>query len=129
MPAQARLRAARKLLRISGCTPGGGPNPKGPDMPSTDVAELIAEERRTMTATARAAYREQLERQVNPDGTLPPDEVRKRAQALRSEIMRSIARKSADARSEKAAKRKKTAAEQAIDDLIATVAAAVRQAA
>jgi len=45
----------------------------------------------TNTATARAAYRAQFEAQVDPDGTLPPDERAKRARSAFGARMARIA--------------------------------------
>jgi len=38
---------------------------------------------REMTAKARAGFQSKLEREVDPDGVLPPEERRRRADALR----------------------------------------------
>lgn len=38
---------------------------------------------REMTASARAAFLAKLEREADPEGALPPDERRRRAEALR----------------------------------------------
>lgn len=54
------------------------------------------------TAKARAAALERFERQVDPDGTLPPAERARRAEAARKAHFLGMARKSADSRRRKA---------------------------
>jgi hypothetical protein len=53
------------------------------------------------TANARAAALERFERQVDPDGTLPPAERARRAEAARKAHFLGMARKSADSRRRK----------------------------
>lgn len=51
-----------------------------------------------MTAPARKAFLDRFEREVDPDGTLPPDERARRADAARRAHMTKLAMKSARAR-------------------------------
>jgi hypothetical protein len=55
-------------------------------------------DRTARTAPARAAMQLRFERQVDPDGTLPPDERAKRAEHARKAYFMQLARKSADVR-------------------------------
>ncbi len=87
-------------------------------MPSATVLDLIAEQRRTLTTPAREAYRRELERQVDPDGTMAPGEKLEAVRKLRSELMRDLGRRSG-------ATRARNATEQALDELVDVVAAAV----
>jgi hypothetical protein len=50
------------------------------------------------TEPGRRAFLERFEREVDPDGTLPPDERRRRAEHARKAYMASLALKSARAR-------------------------------
>jgi hypothetical protein len=55
-------------------------------------------DRSARTRPARQAFLNRFEREVDPDGTLPPDERRKRAQhALRAHMLR-LAKRSVSAR-------------------------------
>lgn len=53
---------------------------------------------REMTSAARAAYLTQLERQADPGGALPPDERRRRAEALRRAHLARASLAAAEAR-------------------------------
>jgi hypothetical protein len=53
---------------------------------------------KTNTAPARAAFLDRFEREVDPDGTLPPDERARRAEHARKAYFLDLARKSAAAR-------------------------------
>lgn len=59
-------------------------------------------DRRAATAPARRAALERFERQVDPDGVLPPDERARRATSARKAYFIQLARKSALVRREKA---------------------------
>lgn len=87
-------------------------------MPSAALLERLAEQRRTLTEPARQAYREELERLVDPDGTMEPREKMVALRALRSDMMKHLGRKSG-------ATRAQTAADRALDELIDMFAAAV----
>ncbi len=50
---------------------------------------------RDYTAAAREAFLSRFEREVDPDGTLPPEERERRAQAARSAYFAKLALKSA----------------------------------
>jgi len=56
-----------------------------------------------VTAPARRAFHERFERQVDPDGTLPPAERARRAEAARKAYFTRLALKSAQARRRRAA--------------------------
>jgi hypothetical protein len=86
------------------------------------LADLNPQQRRQLTEPAREAYRRQLEQQVNPDGTLPPDEVLYRVRQLRRAMMADLARRSVDVRAAKAEARKQAAADQGLDELAALAA-------
>lgn len=60
------------------------------------------ENRTARTSAARKAAYDRFDKQVDPDGTLPPDERAKRAANARRAHMLSLAAKSADARRRKA---------------------------
>ncbi len=55
-------------------------------------------ERPAATAPARSAFLARFERQVDPDGVLPPDERARLAESARKAYMLSLARKSRTAR-------------------------------
>lgn len=55
-------------------------------------------DRTARTAPARAALMERFEREVDPDGTLPPDERARRAESKRKAHFQRLALKSAKAR-------------------------------
>ncbi len=55
---------------------------------------------RHYTAAARKAFLCRFEREVDPDGTLPPEERERRAQAARSAYFAKLALKSAQRRKE-----------------------------
>lgn len=59
-------------------------------------------DRTARTAPARAAALERFEREVDPDGTLPPAERARRAEHARKAYFLRLAMKSADARRRKA---------------------------
>jgi hypothetical protein len=56
---------------------------------------------RDLTAAARAQVDANLERAVDPEGALPPEEVRRRVQHLRRARMLELALLSAEARSKR----------------------------
>jgi len=58
-------------------------------------------DRAAATAAARAAQDTERERQVDPDGTLPPEERARRAEQLRLAQLADMARRSAGARARK----------------------------
>ena len=58
------------------------------------------------TAKARAAFMSKFEQQVDPDGVLPEEERQRRATAARKAHFTTLALKSSQARSERAAQRK-----------------------
>jgi len=51
-----------------------------------------------MTAKARRAFHDRFEEQVDPEGVLPPDERRRRAEHARRAHMQRLAARSAQAR-------------------------------
>jgi hypothetical protein len=55
-------------------------------------------DRSAATAPARAGLEARFERQVDPDGVLPPDELARRAQSARRAHFQALALKSAQAR-------------------------------
>lgn len=70
-------------------------------------------DRSARTAPARRALMEKFEREVDPDGTLPPEERAKRAESLRKAYFRRLALKSAKARRNAVAAREEAAAAEA----------------
>ena len=56
------------------------------------------------TAPARAAFQDRFERQVDPDGSLPVAERRRRAEAAKKAYYTGLALKSAQARRKRAAR-------------------------
>ena len=59
---------------------------------------------RELTAAARAAFRDKFQREVDPDGTLPPAERALRAEMARKAHYARLALKSAQARRERASR-------------------------
>ncbi len=57
-----------------------------------------AEARRARTETARAEWLKRLEKQVNPDGTLPPEEVAVRLKQVRRRLAAEAGRRSGEVR-------------------------------
>lgn len=96
-------------------------------MTTTAIHELVADQRRTMTEAARAAYRKALEERIDPAGTMAPADKAKAARLLRSEIMRDLGKKSGASRRASADQRARTKAEQALDELVDVIAAAVSE--
>lgn len=64
-------------------------------------AKASAAEREANTAPARKAFADRWERQVDPDGVLPPDERARRAEHAKKAHFLSMAAKSAQARARK----------------------------
>jgi hypothetical protein len=62
---------------------------------------------RVLTAPARAAFLARFEREVDPTGSLPADERRRRASHLRAAYFARLARLSALARKTRAARRRR----------------------
>ncbi len=98
-------------------------------MPRSDnnaayIASLTRDQRRELTAEARKAYREKLEREINPDGTLTPAEVRTELRIRRRAIMAEISRRGDEARRQKAAERERESAKEHLDEM-AIIAAAL----
>lgn len=62
-------------------------------------------DRREGTAPARAAFYRKFEKQVDPDGTLPPDERARRAESARKAYMAGIALKGLKTRQQNAKRR------------------------
>lgn len=60
---------------------------------------------REATAAARAAFNARFETQVDPDGVLPPEERRRRAEAARKLHFTKLALRSANARRNRANRR------------------------
>ena len=65
------------------------------------------EDRTAATAAARAAFAARFLREVDPEGTLPPDERAKRAELAKRDYFRRLALKSARARRARAAAKKR----------------------
>ena len=59
---------------------------------------------RELTAAARAAFRDKFQREVDPDGTLPPAERARRAEMARKAHYARLALKSAKARRKRASR-------------------------
>lgn len=64
---------------------------------------------RTITANARAAFLDRFAREVDPDGTLSPEERDRRAAHARKAYFRALALRSAQTRRQKAQKRSTSA--------------------
>lgn len=64
------------------------------------------EDRTAATAAARKAFADRFEREVDPEGKLPPAERAKRAEAAKKAYFQRLALKSAQARRARAAKKK-----------------------
>jgi hypothetical protein len=62
---------------------------------------------RDLTANARAAFDDRFARQVDPDGSLPEEERRRRADCARKAYFAALAAKSARARRDRSMKRLK----------------------
>jgi hypothetical protein len=73
--------------------------------------------RRELTAPARRAYLDQLAREIDPDGTLPPAEIEFRARQKRREILARISRLGVEARLAKKDQRQRDAANAALNEL------------
>lgn len=80
--------------------------PGGEEVTSTDINKRIAAhiswsrtaDRRARTKPGRDKFLERFERQVDPDGTLPPAERRQRAEHAKRAYMLQLAKRSAKAR-------------------------------
>lgn len=81
------------------------------------MGTLAAPDRAQLTAPARRSWLEQLMREIDPDGTLPPAEVEFRARQRRREIMARISRLGVEERLRKKAEREQAAASAALEDL------------
>lgn len=80
------------------------------DVPSRDTSDRVLRGRlgayvthsrhdsRAITAAARKTFLERFEREVDPDGALPPDERRRRAEHARKAYFTRLQLKSAQAR-------------------------------
>src|SRR5690554_4885023 len=79
-------------------------------------------DRTAATAPAREALWRRFEQQADPDGTLTPEERRKRAEALRRAHLRRMSARSAQVRAER--KRKRLEAEKRAREAAAAAAAA-----
>ncbi len=62
------------------------------------VSWANTEDRSARTAPGRAAFLDRFEKQIDPDGTLPPDERARRAEHARKAYFTALALKSAKAR-------------------------------
>lgn len=69
---------------------------------------IACEDRTAATAAARAAFAARFLREVDPEGTLPPEERAKRAELAKSAYYRALALKSARARRARAAAKKQS---------------------
>ncbi len=87
-----------------------------------DLPIQTAEQRRARTEAARAEWKKRLEKQVNPDGDLPPEEVAARLKQVRSHLASEAAKRSAEVRRANSVERK-NAAVQAELERLAEVAA------
>ena len=87
-----------------------------------DLPILDADQRRAKTEAARAEFRRQLEQQVNPDGTLPPEEVAARLKQVRRQLTAEAGRRSGEVRRAKAAGRKIAANEAELERLAQALA-------
>jgi hypothetical protein len=81
------------------------------------MGDLTTDDRRTLTAPARRGWLQQLMREIDPDGTLPPAEVEFRARQKRREIMARISRLGVEERLRKKAERDQQAADVALSEL------------
>jgi hypothetical protein len=79
-------------------------------------------DRVTATAPARAGLRDKFEREANPDGSLPPDEVARRADHLQRAHMLRMSRAAAAARSRRARAGTSASKDATPEDQIRTVA-------
>ncbi len=82
-----------------------------------DLEIQTAEQRRARTEAARAEWKRRLEKQVNPDDNLPPEEVAARLKQVRSRLAKELARRSAEVRQAKAADRKNAAIDAELERL------------
>ncbi len=83
------------------------------------LLDLNPDERRALTEPARAEWRRRLEQRVNPDGTLPPEEVAFRLKQLRRILLAEAGRRSGEARRANSEARKKNANDALLDELAA----------
>ncbi|WFE44280.1 hypothetical protein [Verrucosispora sp. WMMD1129] len=71
------------------------------------------DDRAAATAAARSAFNERFEKQVDPDGKLPPAERAKRAESARKAYFARLALKSAQTRRARAARKAAESSDQA----------------
>jgi hypothetical protein len=68
---------------------------------AAEVSWSRTTDRRARTQAARDKFLERFEREVDPDGTLPPDQRRQRAEHAKKAYMLRLAKRSALARKRK----------------------------
>jgi hypothetical protein len=98
-------------------------------MPNTQpdhILTLDAAGRRELTAIPRAEFQRRIAEQVNPDGTLPPEEVAFRIKQVRRQMAAEMGRRSGEARRAKSDARKAAANEAAIAQLVDEIFEAAR---
>jgi hypothetical protein len=68
---------------------------------AAEVSWARTQDRPARTRPARQAFLKRFERQVDPDGTLPPEERRQRAEHAKRAYMLQLAKRSAAARKDR----------------------------